>query len=112
MFNSLHLMFEQEYIELWNAVDVIAERIRALNEPAPGTYAEFARLTSLSIDEGVPAALDMVRNLAAGHETIANSARQVAKLAEGAGDIATADLATTRVETHEKTAWMLNATAE
>jgi starvation-inducible DNA-binding protein len=111
MFSSLHIMFEQEYIELWNAVDAIAERIRALGALAPGTHPELAHLSSLAFGDGVPSALDMVKNLAAGHSTLADSARRIAMLAERAGDLATADLVTTRVEMHEKTAWMLNATA-
>jgi starvation-inducible DNA-binding protein len=111
MFRSLHLMFEEEYVELWNAVDDIAERIRSLGELAPGSYAELAELSAVPDEPGAPPALEMVRNLADGHETVARTARELVKLAEGAGDVATADLATARIEVHEKTAWMLRATA-
>lgn len=111
MFRSLHLMFEEEYVELWNAVDVIAERIRSLGELAPGSYQELAELATIADEAGAPEALEMVRKLAAGHETAAQTARSVVETAEAAGDVATADMATERVEVHEKTAWMLRATA-
>jgi starvation-inducible DNA-binding protein len=110
MFPGLHTMFEVEYLELRDAVDVIAERIRALGRPAPASFKAFGDLTSIAEADKVPDALDMVRNLAAGHETVARSARAVVEKAEPAGDIATADLATGRVEIHEKTAWMLRTT--
>ncbi len=112
MFRSLHLMFEEQYIELRDAVDGIAERIRALGYPAPGSFKEFAALGSGAEEEGTPEAMEMVRRLAAGHEATARTARDVVKIAEPAGDVATVDLATVRIETHEKTAWMLRATAE
>ncbi|MFP3914729.1 MAG: Dps family protein [Actinomycetota bacterium] len=111
MFRSLHLMFEEQYVELREAVDEIAERIRALGHFAPGSYAEFAKLTAVGEEEGAPEALDMVRNLVEGHETVIRTARELVKVAEEAGDAATADLATERLEVHEKTAWMLRATA-
>ena len=111
MFNSLHTMFEAHYLEMRDAVDEIAERIRALGFPAPGSYAAFARLSSVAEEEGVPAAMDMVRDLARGHETVVRTARSVVELAERHGDQATADLATQRLHIHEKTAWMLRATA-
>jgi starvation-inducible DNA-binding protein len=111
MFRSLHLMFEEQYIELRDAVDEVAERIRSLGYPAPGSFAEFSRLTTITESEGAPEAMDMVRGLAEGHETAARTARAVVEAAEAAGDVATADLATVRIETHEKTAWMLRATA-
>ncbi len=111
MFRPLHLMFEEHYVELREAVDVIAERILSLGHPAPATFGAFGKLSSIDEDDTVPAALEMVRRLAAGHEQAAKTAREVTTLAEGAGDVATADLATTRVEVHEKTAWMLRATA-
>jgi starvation-inducible DNA-binding protein len=111
MFRNLHLMFEEQYVELRDAIDVIAERIRALGFMAPGSYAEFGKLTSISEDEGVPEAMDMVRRLAESHEQVIRTAREIVELAEKAGDVATADLATARVEVHEKTAWMLRSTA-
>jgi starvation-inducible DNA-binding protein len=111
MFRSLHLMFEEQYIELRDAVDLIAERIRSLGYPAPASFSEFAGLTEIPEAEGATEAMDMVRRLAAGHETAARTARGVVTVAEEAGDVASADLATVRVETHEKTAWMLRATA-
>ena len=111
MFRSLHLMFEEQYIELRDAVDEIAERIRSLGHPAPGSFAEFSRLTKITESEDTPEAMAMVRGLAEGHEAAARTARTVVEAAEAAGDVATADLATVRIETHEKTAWMLRATA-
>ena len=109
LFRSLHLMFEEEYTEMWAAVDDIAERIRSLGEPAPGTYAEFSMMSSVKEREGVPAATEMVQDLVVGHETVVRTARALAKTAEGAGDLATADLATQRIDVHEKTAWMLRS---
>lgn len=111
MFRSLHLMFEEEYTDLWTASDEIAERIRALGYPAPGSYTEFAGLTSVTDAEGAPEALAMVRSLVDGHEAVIRTARGVVATAEAAGDVATADLVTARIEIHEKTAWMLRATA-
>ena len=109
MFQTLHLMLEQQYNELWAAGDLIAERIRALGFFAPGTYAEFARLASVREDEGVPVATDMVRQLVEGHETTARTARSVIDVAERAKDAPTADLLTERLQVHEKTAWMLRS---
>jgi starvation-inducible DNA-binding protein len=109
MFNTLHLMFETEYTELWSAVDVIAERIRALDEFAPGTYGELAKLTSVKETQGVPPALEMVAQLLDGHETVARTARTLFRSAESANDEATMDLLTQRLQTHEKTAWMLRS---
>lgn len=111
MFRSLHLMFEEQYIELADAVDVLAERIRALGVPAPASYGEFARLASVDTEGGATDAMEMVRHLIDGHETLIRTAREVAKTAEAASDLATADLATQRIDIHEKTAWMLRATA-
>ena len=111
MFRSLHLMFEEQYIELRDAVDEIAERIRSLGYPAPGSFAEFSQLTKITESDRNPEAMAMVRGLAEGHEAAARTARTVVETAEAAGDVATADLATVRIETHEKTAWMLRATA-
>jgi starvation-inducible DNA-binding protein len=112
MFQTLHLMFETQYNELWTAVDLVAERIRALGFPAPGTYKTFVELSSIKEDEGVPKAEDMVRKLVAGHETVARTAREVFKIAEAANDQPTCDLLTQRMEVHEKTAWMLRSLLE
>jgi starvation-inducible DNA-binding protein len=109
MFNTLHLMFMEQYTELWNALDAIAERIRSLGYPAPGTNSQFARLTSIDETEGVPEALDMVRLLVAGHEAVARTARATFPAAEKGGDESTADLLTQRLQVHEKTAWMLRS---
>jgi starvation-inducible DNA-binding protein len=109
MFNTLHLMFMEQYTELWNALDAIAERIRSLGYPAPGTGSEFARLTSIDETPGAPAALDMVRLLVSGHEAVARTARAVFPAADKAGDESTADLLTQRLQVHEKTAWMLRS---
>jgi starvation-inducible DNA-binding protein len=112
MFNTLHLMFMQQYTEQWNALDLIAERIRALGVPAPGTYREFVRLASIEEVDGVPKAMDMVRLLVAAQEATARTARSVFPLAEKANDQPTADLLTQRLEVHEKTAWMLRSLLE
>ena len=109
MFNTLHLMFMDQYTELWNALDLIAERIRALGFPAPGTYREFGKLTSIREPQGVPEALDMVRMLVAGNEAVARTARGAFAAAEKASDQSTADLLTQRLQIHEKTAWMLRS---
>lgn len=109
MFQTLHLMFEQQYNELALAVDQIAERIRALGFPAPGTYAEFARLSSIKEEEGVPSAQEMIRKLVEGQEAVARTARTVFPTAEDANDQPTADLLTERMQVHEKTAWMLRS---
>jgi starvation-inducible DNA-binding protein len=112
MFQTLHLMFEAQYTELATAVDLIAERIRSLGEHAPGSYAEFGKLTSLKEADGVPSAKEMVRQLVQGHEAVAKSARSVFPAAEKAHDEATADLLTQRIQLHEKTAWMLRSLLE
>jgi starvation-inducible DNA-binding protein len=111
-FNSLHLMFMEQYTEQWNALDLIAERIRALGFPAPGTYREFTRLASITEVEGVPRATDMIRHLVAAQEATARTARKVFPVAEAANDQPTADLLTQRLELHEKTAWMLRSLLE
>ncbi|MCM2549883.1 Dps family protein [Burkholderia glumae] len=109
MFNTLHLMFEEQYNELWLAVDSIAERIRTLGVVAPGTYGDFAKLTSVPEASGVPVAEDMIRQLVEGHETVVRTARALFPDADSAGDEPTADLLTQRLQTHEKTAWMLRS---
>lgn len=111
-FPALHALFEAQYIELREAVDEVAERIRALGPLAPGSYGELARLTSLGEDEGAPDALQMVRRLGADHETLIATTHAVLRAAEAAGDAATIDLATRRLAVHEKTRWMLRATGE
>ncbi|RPE75436.1 Dps family protein [Vulcaniibacterium tengchongense] len=112
MFNSLHTMFEEQYTEQWNALDDVAERIRALGFNAPGSYAEFIRLTSIAEEPGLtetPDWREMVRQLVAGNEAVARTARKVLKTADDAGDDPTVDLMTQRLQTHEKYAWMLRS---
>ena len=113
MFNSLHAMFMAQYTELWNAVDPIAERIRSLGHPAPGSYAQFGQLTSLK-DAPItpPKALEMVAILVEGHEAVARTARSIFALADKASDEPTADLLTQRLTVHEQTAWMLRSILE
>ncbi|HTQ36661.1 MAG TPA: Dps family protein [Steroidobacteraceae bacterium] len=112
MFQTLHLMFETQYNELWLAVDTIAERIRSLGHPAPATYAEFGKLSSIKEKPGVPKARDMIKQLVEGHEAVTRTARALFPAADKAGDEATADLLTQRIQLHEKTAWMLRALLE
>ncbi|AMN47263.1 ferritin [Steroidobacter denitrificans] len=112
MFNSLHQMFMGQYTEQWNALDLIAERIRALGHPAPGTYHTFAKMTSIKEVEGVPQAADMVRHLVAAQEATARTARKLFPIVDEANDQPTADLLTQRLEVHEKTAWMLRSLLE
>jgi len=112
MFNTLHLMFEAQYTELALAVDVIAERIRALGHYAPGTYKEFSKLSSIPEADGVPAAPDMIRQLVEAQETVIRRARSLFPAVEKANDEASADLLTQRMQLHEKTAWMLRSLLE
>ncbi len=112
MFQTLHLMFETQYNELALAVDLVAERIRALGFPAPGTYKQFSALSSIAEEDGVPKAQDMIRRLVDGHETVARTAREVFKAAEAASDQPSCDLLTQRMQVHEKTAWMLRSLLE
>lgn len=109
MFNTLHTMFETQYNELALAVDEIAERIRTLGCPAPGTYAAYARLSSIKEEEGVPSAEEMIRLLVQGQEAVVRTARGILPLADKANDEPTADLLTQRMQVHEKTAWMLRS---
>jgi len=109
MFNTLHVMFMDQYTELWNALDLIAERIRALGEYAPGSYKEFARLTSIKESDKVPKAMKMVEELLAGHEIVTQIARGLLAAADEAQDEVTCDLITQRLQVHEKTAWMLRS---
>lgn len=109
MFQTLHLMFETQYTELALAVDLIAERIRSLDFPAPGTYSEFARLSTIKETTGVPKAEEMIRLLVEGQEAVVRTARSIFPMVEKATDEATADLLTQRIQLHEKTAWMLRS---
>jgi starvation-inducible DNA-binding protein len=112
MFNTLHLMFEQQYTELATAVDLIAERIRALGHPAPGSYKAYAKLTDIAEEESVPNAQEMIRQLVAGQEAVVRTARSIFPAVEAAADEPTADLLTQRMQVHEKNAWMLRSMLE
>jgi starvation-inducible DNA-binding protein len=112
MFQTLHLMFETQYNELALAVDLVAERIRALGHPAPGSYADYAKLSSIKEANGVPSATKMISELVAGQEAVVRTARQVFPVAEKANDQPTMDLLTQRMQLHEKTAWMLRSLLE
>ncbi|HEY9691922.1 MAG TPA: Dps family protein [Oculatellaceae cyanobacterium] len=112
MFQTLHLMFEAQYNELALAVDLIAERIRALGFPAPATYSEFAQLSSIPETPGVPKAHDMIRLLVEGQEAVTRTARSIFPVIEQVNDEPTADLLTQRMQVHEKTAWMLRSLLE
>jgi starvation-inducible DNA-binding protein len=112
MFNTLHLMFMDQYTEMWNAVDLVAERIRSLGAAAPGGYAAFTKLTVIPEADGVPEAMEMVRQLVSGHEAVIRTARSIFPVVEAASDEATADLLTQRLQLHEKTAWMLRSLLE
>jgi starvation-inducible DNA-binding protein len=109
LFNTLHLMFETQYNELALAVDLIAERIRALGLPAPGSYAQFAKLTSIQEETGTPSAEEMIRQLVKDQEAVVRTARSIFPVVEKANDQPTADLLTQRMQIHEKTAWMLRS---
>lgn len=108
-FNGLHTMFMDQYTEQWNALDIIAERIRALGFPAPGTYKEFSKLTAIKEVEGVPSATDMLKLLVNAQETTARTARGLFPIVNEANDQPTADVLTQRLNVHEKTAWMLRS---
>ena len=109
MFNTLHTMFEEQYTELAAAVDLIAERIRALGVFAPGSFAEFSELTNITEESGAPTAEEMISQLVSDQEAIVRTAREIFPLAEKASDETTADLLTQRMQIHEKTAWMLRS---
>ncbi|GHG74629.1 DNA starvation/stationary phase protection protein [Alishewanella longhuensis] len=109
MFQTLHTLFETQYTELAVAVDDIAERIRALGEFAPGSYKEYAKLTSLKEADGIPSAEEMIKDLVKGQEAIAKTARSIVPVADGAADEVTLDLLTQRMTVHEKNAWMLRS---
>jgi starvation-inducible DNA-binding protein len=112
MFNTLHVMFMDQYTELWNALDLVAERIRALGFPAPGTYREFGQLTCIEESVGVPNAKEMIRQLVAGQEAVVKTARGIFPIVDKAADEPTADLLTQRMQIHEKNAWMLRSLLE
>ena len=112
-FNSLHAMFMEQYTELWNSTDVIAERIRALGHYAPGSYAEFSKIATVpDVPQIPPKAMEMVRILVKGHETVSRIAREFIPVAEEAGDDPTADMLTARCTVHDQTAWMLRSLLE
>ena len=108
-FRTLHLMFEEQYNELWTAIDEIAERIRALGFPAPGSYKQFRELTSIKDEDSCPPADEMIRQLVQGHEAVARTARAIFPIVDKAEDQPSADLLTRRLDVHEKTAWMLRS---
>lgn len=108
-FRTLHLMFEEEYTELSTAVDTLAERIRALGYPAPGSYKAYAKLSSIEEEDEIPAAKDMIRNLVKGHEAVIKTARSILPAASGAHDETTVSVISNRLDIHEKTAWMLRS---
>ena len=109
MFQTLHQMFMEQYTETWNAIDLIAERIRSLGEYAPGTYREYARLTRIKETEGVPRAEEMIGLLIDGQEAVVRTAREALSVADAANDQPTLDLLTQRMQVHEKNAWMLRS---
>lgn len=111
-FNTLHTMFMTQYTEQWAALDIIAERIRTLGYPAPGTYSEFSKRASIKEVDGVPKATEMVRHLVKAQEATARTARKLFPLADAANDQPTADVLTQRIDVHEKTAWMLRSLLE
>ena len=112
MFNTLHLMFMDQYTELWNALDLIAERIRALGHPAPASYSQFARMSSIAEESGTPVAEAMIQQLITGQEAVIRTARRLFKIVDKVSDEPTADLLTQRMQIHEKNAWMLRSLLE
>ena len=112
LFNTLHQMFMEQYTELWNSIDLIAERIRSLGFFAPSEYGKLSKLTSIQEDAEVPSAIQMLRNLVDGHETVIRTARNILSHAESGNDQVTLDLLTQRLDVHEKTAWMLRSMLE
>ena len=112
MFQTLHTMFMTQYNEIWMAVDTVAERIRALGYPAPGTYKEFAALTSIKDSSGTISAKEMIKQLVAGQEAVTRTARELLPVAEAAGDQPTVDLLSARMQVHEQNAWMLRSLLE
>jgi starvation-inducible DNA-binding protein len=112
MFSTLHLMFETQYTELALAVDLVAERIRSLGFPAPATYSEYAKLSSIKETAGVPKAEEMIKLLVEGQEAVVRTARSIFPMVDEAHDEPTADLLTQRMQLHEKNAWMLRSLLE
>ncbi|WCL47834.1 Dps family protein [Leptospira sp. GIMC2001] len=112
MFQTLHIMFMEQYTELWNSIDMIAERIRSLGHFAPGSYKDYTKLSSIKEEDGVPKAKDMIRNLVVGHEQTIKTAREIISPADAGNDESTLDLVTQRLTVHEKTAWMLRSLLE
>lgn len=112
MFQTLHVMFMNQYTELWNALDEIAERIRSLGFPAPGTVTDFSRMSSINEVEGVPCAEDMIRDVIISSQIVTRTAREVLDIADKANDQPTVDLLTQRLQVHEKNAWMLRSLLE
>jgi starvation-inducible DNA-binding protein len=112
MFQTLHVMFEEQYNELWLALDAIAERIRALGFPAPGTYSQYSKLSTIKETQGVPEAKEMIAILVQGQEAVARTARKLFPVVDKSSDEPTADLLTQRMQVHEKTAWMLRSLLE
>ena len=111
-FNTLHTMFMTQYTELWNSIDLIAERIRALGFFAPAGYSAFSKITTIEDDTNVPKSDDMIRNLVSGNEAVIRTARSILSPADSGNDQATLDLLTQRINVHEKTAWMLRSLLE
>ena len=109
MFQTLHLMFMEQYTETWNAIDLIAERIRSLGEYAPGTYKQYSKLARIKETDGVPKAEQMVKLLIEGQEAVVRTARELLPVADEANDEPTLDLLTQRMQVHEKNAWMLRS---
>ena len=112
MFTTLHTLFETEYTDLALAVDEIAERIRSLGARAPGSFSEFAQLAAVKEATGSPSATEMIEDLVADQAAVVGSAKRVVEAAEAAGDQASADLGTRRIDVHEKNAWMLRSHLE
>ena len=112
MFQTLHLMFMTQYNEIWMAVDTVAERIRALGYPAPGSYKEFTAMTSIKDSSGTISAKEMIKQLVAGQEAVTRTARELLPVAEAAGDQPTVDLLSARMMVHEQNAWMLRSLLE
>lgn len=109
MFQPLHTLFEEQYKDLAEAVDAIAERIRALGEFAPGSFSSFSKVTSIKEENSIPTAEEMIHNLVVGHETVISTAREIINLCDEAEDDVTVDLMVERMQIHEKYAWMLRS---
>jgi len=112
MFSTLHVMFEEQYTEQWNALDEIAERIRALGHFAPATSRRYVELSNISEEPEVLSSKDMIRQLVDGNEVLVRTMREAVKVADDLDDFPTADMLTTRMEVHEKNAWMLRSFLE